>query len=315
MKLLKYIIALLLLLVLAQVAQCYGIGPRYSGFYADWPDYCDEQQKTSEGDGTVSCYPGSATIKKPPQDGASCSSSNSCKDSGQGLGLRLGANTAAAIAQNAAKMAKAANEAQAGAAAKAAKLVRIQLAEKAMQAARAANAVLEGKEAVVKNFERELHDAEDRVIQASASLDKSESNAEGASAASTYAEALKDRLKGILKQTMAGLADIDAFEKQVNADLEEKTEMLLKAEELVERLEQQLAWARDDYEKMKKVARHASKAAAQARQEINAAASTCGSKGKREILKHSDALLAAYVQLHRDREARKLQQKQYLQKH
>ncbi|BFG02121.1 tropomyosin [Drosophila madeirensis] len=310
MKLLKYIQALLLLLFLAQVVQCYRIGPRYSGFYAVRPDYCDEQQKTSEDDGTVSCYPGSATIKKPPQDGASCSSSNFCKDSGQGVGLRLGANNAAAIAQNAAKMAKAANEAQAGAAANAAKLVRIQLAEKAMQAARAANAVLEGKEAVVKNFERELHDAEDRVIQASASLDNSESNAEGASAASTYAEALKDRLKGTLEQTMAGLADIDAFEKQVSADLE-KTKMLLNAEELVERLEQQLAWAREDYEKMKKVARHAAKAAAQARQEINAAASTCGPKGKREILKHSDALLAAYVQLHRDREARK----QHLQIH
>ncbi|SPP77687.1 Hypothetical predicted protein [Drosophila guanche] len=310
MTLLKYFIALLPLLVLAQVAQCYRIGPRYSGFYADLPDYCDEQQKTSEDDGTVSCYRGSATIKKPPQDGASCSSRNF---SAQGLGLE--ANTAAAIAQNAAKMAKAASEAQAGAAENAANLVRMQLAEKAMQAARTANAVLEDKEAVVKIFERVLHDAEDRVIQASASLDNSESNAEGASAASIYAEALKDRLKGILEQTKAGLANIDAFEKQVNADLEKNTEMLLNAEELVERLEQQLAWAREDYEKMKKVARHAAKAAAQARRVINAAASTCGSKGKREILKHADALLAAYVQLHRDREARKLQLKQHLQKH
>ncbi|XP_022210449.2 uncharacterized protein LOC111066278 [Drosophila obscura] len=320
MHLLQYIIPLLLLLLLAQVAQCYRIRPRellerYSSLYADLPNSCDNEQdeQPPESDDIVSWDPETATTEEPPQDRSSCnlkSSSNFCKHSEQGLGM--GSNAGAAIAQKAAQMAKAANEAQTGAAEDAAKLVRMQLAETAMQAARAVNAVLEGKEAIVENYQRELHDAEDMVIQVSASLESSEANAQSASAASTFAETLKGRLEGILEQTVASLVDIDALDEQVNADLQEKTEMLARTEELAQRLEQQLATARQEYDKVKEAARQAANAAEQARQKVEAEASTCGSKSKRVAIEHCQGILALYGQRRHQREARMLQQKQHL---
>lgn len=92
------------------------------------------------------------------------------------------------IAQNAAQVAKAANDAQAAAAQDASRQAKMQLAEKAISAARAADAVLEGKQAMVDNYAREIRDAEEVVGQVSCSLQNSETNVEASCAVVKAAE-------------------------------------------------------------------------------------------------------------------------------
>jgi len=75
----------------------------------------------------------------------------------------------------------------------------MQLADKAISAARAADAVLEGKQAIVENFGREVREAEAVVEQVSASLESSESNVDAACAAAKTAEAQALAFRYLLK--------------------------------------------------------------------------------------------------------------------
>lgn len=195
---------------------------------------------------------------------------DACNDIDNKLNPRLKATS---IAQNAAQVAKAANEAQMAAAQDASRQVKMQLAEKAMAAARAAEAIMEGKQAMVDNYARELREAEAVVSQVGVSLECSESSAEGAFAAAKEAETEANSFKALLDSWKTTLTDVEGLLEQANADLEEKNQMLAAAKTRGEQLTQQVAIARQDYEQVKEAAYRAASAAVEARQK--AAMSTC----------------------------------------
>ncbi|KAH8421497.1 hypothetical protein KR009_009863, partial [Drosophila setifemur] len=176
---------------------------------------------------------------------------------------------ATSIAQNAAQVAKAANEAQASAAHEASRQVKMQLAEKALAAAHAADAVVEGKQEIVDNYARELREAEAVVSQVCQSLECSESSAEVAFAAAKEAESEMATFKNILEQGKISLSDIEGLLEQANADLEEKTQMLTAVKGRGDRLGQQVACARSEYEQVKEAAFRAANAAVEARQKAS----------------------------------------------
>ncbi|EDV34622.1 uncharacterized protein Dana_GF21416 [Drosophila ananassae] len=196
--------------------------------------------------------------------------SDACNDLADKLNPRMKATS---IAQNAAQVAKAANEAQMAAAQDASRQVKMQLAEKAMAAARAAEAIMEGKQAMVDNYARELREAEAVVAQVGVSLECSESSAEGAFAAAKEAENEATTFKALLDSWKTTLNDVEGLLEQANADLEEKNQMLTAARARGEHLTQQVAIARQDYEQVKEAAYRAASAAVEARQK--ASMSTC----------------------------------------
>ncbi|XP_030382290.1 uncharacterized protein LOC115629849, partial [Scaptodrosophila lebanonensis] len=177
---------------------------------------------------------------------------------------------ASAIAQNAAQVAKAANEAQADAAHDAAQKVKIQLAEKAYQAANAAEAVLEGKEAIVANFEREIREANAVVNQVTNSLDGTESNADTAVIAAKAAEAQLSDLKCLVQDAGLSLNDVESLVEQAQSEMEEKAQMLAAAKTRAHRLTRQLAQAKEEYVQVKEAAYKAACAAVEAKQKAAA---------------------------------------------
>ncbi|XP_043065957.1 uncharacterized protein [Drosophila bipectinata] len=195
-----------------------------------------------------------------------CGAPDPCSDGPDKQNPRLQATS---IAQNAAQVAKAANDAQMAAAQEAARQVKMQLADKALAAARAADAIMEGKQAIVDNYARELREAEAVVNQVGASLECSETNAEAAFAAAKEAESEAASFKALLDSWKCTVTDVEGMQEQANVDLEEKNQMLTAARARGEHLTQQVAIARQDYEQVKEAAYRAASAAVEARQKAN----------------------------------------------
>ncbi|XP_064556390.1 uncharacterized protein LOC135440905 [Drosophila montana] len=173
---------------------------------------------------------------------------------------------AASIAAKAAQVATAANDAQSNAAECAAKEVRIQLAEKAVQASRAVQAVLEGKRALLDKIQRELRAAEELLSKLSASLQNSEANTQRAECAAKSAEAHFARLTEIVQLIGGSVGDVDALNELAQNDYNEKRQMLIAAKERSERIQKEIACARDEYEQVKMAAYQAACAAVEAKQ-------------------------------------------------
>ncbi|XP_030569379.1 uncharacterized protein LOC115768820 [Drosophila novamexicana] len=173
---------------------------------------------------------------------------------------------AASIAAKAAQVATAANDAQSNAAECAAKEVRIQLAEKAVQASRAVQAVLEGKRALLDKIQRELRAAEELLAKLSASLQNSEANTQRAECAAKSAEAHFARLTEIVQLIGGSVDDVDALNELAQIDYNEKRQMLIAAKERSERIQKDIACARDEYEQVKMAAYQAACAAVEAKQ-------------------------------------------------
>nr|AAL68173.1 AT31732p [Drosophila melanogaster] len=185
------------------------------------------------------------------------------------------------IAVQAANEAKKANDDMKNAVKEAADKIKGEYADKANAAAKAAEAVLFGKSQVLEQLEAEVREAEMVVQEENQELITAESNAQ--LAAKTH-QLVQQELK-TLSISLKLAKDIKDASDQVytvwQQSLADKTALLEAAQRRVNVLMRQLSEARLDYDKTKKAALSAAKAAQEAKQRIDQSECEGGSRGRR----------------------------------
>ncbi|XP_017076695.1 uncharacterized protein LOC108111672 [Drosophila eugracilis] len=189
---------------------------------------------------------------------------------------------ASGIAMQAASEAKKANEDMAAAVKVAADKIKNEYAEKATAAAKAAEAVLSGKSQVLEQLEAEVREAEMVVQEENQELTTAEANAQLA----TKALNLGHQELKTLTVSLKFAKDNREISEQVHAvwqqSLCDKTALLEAAQRRVSVLMRQLSEARIDFEKTKKSALNAARAAQEAKQRIEHPES-CNESGRGRI--------------------------------
>lgn len=196
-------------------------------------------------------------------DGKSGQTQQKRQKSGSGAKAR-----ASGIAIQAAKEAKKANEDMASAVRMAAEKIKNEYADKATAAAKAAEAVLAGKSQVLDQLDAEVHEAEVVVQEENQELATAETNAQLALKAHHQAQ---QELKMLTVGLKLAKENLDTTEQVSNVwaqSLADKTALLEAAQRRVSVLMRQLVEARSDFEKTRKAAANAARAAQDAKQRI-----------------------------------------------
>ncbi|EDW42206.1 uncharacterized protein LOC6606416 [Drosophila sechellia] len=195
------------------------------------------------------------------------------------------------IAVQAANEAKKANDDMKNAVKEAADKIKSEYADKANAAAKAAEAVLFGKSQVLEQLEAEVREAEMVVQEENQELITAEANAQ--LAIKTH-QLVQQELK-TLTLSLKLAKDIKDASEQVyivwQQSLADKTALLEAAQRRVNVLMRQLCEARLDYDKTKKAAQSAAKAAQDAKQRIEQSdceSSSRGRRGRRAWLEHKE---------------------------
>ncbi|XP_043656124.1 glycine, alanine and asparagine-rich protein [Drosophila teissieri] len=178
------------------------------------------------------------------------------------------------IAVQAANEAKKANDDMATAVKVAADKIKNEYADKACAAAKAAEAVLSGKGQVLEQLEAEVREAEMVVQEENQELITAEANAQLASKAHHLGQQELKTLTISLKLAKDNLEVSDQVFAVWKQSLSDKSALLEAAQRRVTELMRQLSEARIDFEKTKKAALSAARAAQEAKQRIEH--SDCG---------------------------------------